>query len=124
MTSSNEAKQEVPEGIGDVAAQVTVSSASGRGLDTLRQILPGLVYQGLVHAAPDAPVLTRRRHANALGAALVEVRAFAEGVRAGMPAEVVATHLRPAETALEELLGVISVDDVLDVVFREFCVGK
>ena len=28
------------------------------------------------------------------------------------------------ERALEELLGVVSVDDVLDVVFREFCIGK
>jgi tRNA U34 5-carboxymethylaminomethyl modifying GTPase MnmE/TrmE len=34
------------------------------------------------------------------------------------------THLRSAETALEELLGVVAVDDILDVVFREFCVGK
>jgi len=37
---------------------------------------------------------------------------------------VAATHLRPAETALEEILGVISVEDILDVVFREFCIGK
>ena len=41
-----------------------------------------------------------------------------------VPPDVAATHLRPAETALEELLGIVSVDDVLDVVFREFCIGK
>ena len=42
----------------------------------------------------------------------------------GLPPEIASTHLRPAETALEVVLGVITVDDVLDVVFREFCVGK
>jgi tRNA modification GTPase len=52
------------------------------------------------------------------------VRAFAEALGAGLPAEVASAHLRAAETALEELLGVISVEDVLDAVFREFCVGK
>ena len=35
-----------------------------------------------------------------------------------------ATHLRPAETALEELLGVIPREEILDRVFREFCIGK
>ena len=42
----------------------------------------------------------------------------------GAPAEMASTHLRPAETALEELLGVISNDEVLDRVFRDFCIGK
>jgi tRNA U34 5-carboxymethylaminomethyl modifying GTPase MnmE/TrmE len=35
-----------------------------------------------------------------------------------------ATHLRPAETALEELIGVIRPDDVFDRVFADFCIGK
>jgi len=37
---------------------------------------------------------------------------------------VASAHLRPAETALEELLGIITEDDVLDRVFRDFCIGK
>jgi tRNA modification GTPase len=53
-----------------------------------------------------------------------EVELFRDALVEGLPPEVAATHLRPAETALEEMLGVISVEDVLDVVFREFCVGK
>ena len=53
-----------------------------------------------------------------------EAPGTASSEAAMIPPEVASTHLRPAETALEEVLGVISVDDVLDVVFREFCVGK
>ena len=54
----------------------------------------------------------------------MEVEAFSEALDQGLPAEVASTHLRAAETALEELLGAVSADDVLDVVFREFCIGK
>ena len=86
--------------------------------------LAELVFGGLVAAAPETPVLTRPRHASALRTALDELEAFARALADGVPAEIASTHLRPAETALEELLGTISVDDVLDRVFGEFCIGK
>jgi len=106
------------------AGSVSVSTVTGAGLGELRQLLPRLVYSGLVEATPEAPILIRRRHAAGLERALVEIKAFSAALAAGMATEVAATHLRPAETALEELLGVISLDDVLDVVFKEFCIGK
>ena len=108
----------------EVAGRVRVSAETGAGLDQLRQLLPELVYSAVVGAGSDDPVITRRRHARALEAARDEVERFRDGLAEGLPAEVAATHLRSAETALEELLGTVSVDDVLDVVFREFCVGK
>jgi tRNA U34 5-carboxymethylaminomethyl modifying GTPase MnmE/TrmE len=37
---------------------------------------------------------------------------------------VVATHLRAAVHALDELMGTIDMDDILGRVFRDFCVGK
>jgi tRNA modification GTPase len=110
--------------VSGVAATVRTSVVSGDGLDTLRSLLPRLVYSGLVESTPDAPVLTRRRHARALAAAREAVDAFRSALGAGVPPEMAGTHLRSAETALEELLGVISVEDVLDAVFGEFCIGK
>ena len=53
-----------------------------------------------------------------------EVEAFRAAVQEGIPAELAATHLRSAAGALEEVIGVIPLDDVLDAVFRDFCVGK
>lgn len=111
-------------GEGRIAGRVRVSVETGEGLDRLRALLPELVYSAVVRAGSESPVITRRRHARALGTARREVDAFRRGLREGLPAEVASTHLRSAETALEELLGTVSVDDVLDVVFREFCVGK
>ncbi|HKJ01162.1 MAG TPA: GTPase, partial [Longimicrobiales bacterium] len=108
----------------EVADRVRVSARTGEGLDALRSLLPGLVYSGLLVHAGGAPVITRRRQARALARAQEEVRAFGAALGDGVPAEVAAAHLRSAETELEELVGVVGVEDVLDAVFRDFCVGK
>jgi tRNA modification GTPase len=117
----NNQKHWGPDG---TAARVRVSVESGVGLEKIRQVLPELVYSSIVTAEQGVPVLTRGRQARALRAAKLEVEAFIEALGQGLPAEVASTHLRVAETALEELLGAVSADDVLDVVFREFCIGK
>jgi len=91
----------------------------------LMDALPRICYSGLVERQQDdTPVLTRARQTRALREARDEIDAFRCGLEDGLPAEVASTHLRSAESALEELLGVVSVDDVLDVVFRDFCIGK
>ena len=109
---------------GGFAATVEVSARTGLGLDRLKDVLARLVYGGLVAHAPDQPVVTRRRQARALARARDEVSAFRLALEDGVPAEMAGTHLRSAETALEELVGIVSVEDVLDEVFRTFCVGK
>jgi tRNA modification GTPase len=103
---------------------IDVSIRSGDGLQELRSALPGLAYSALFRVGAEVPVITRRRHALALETARSEVDRFRDALDQGLPPEVASTHLHSAETALEEVLGVISVEDVLDVVFREFCVGK
>ena len=113
-----------PEMPADAAGAVCVSALSGGGLPELRALLPALVYWGLVEAPVDAPVLTRARHGRAVRGAVEEVEGFVAALREGVGPEVASAHLRPAETALEELLGVITHDDVLDRVFRDFCIGK
>lgn len=107
-----------------VAGRVRVSALTGEGLGELRAMLPGLVFSGLVSATPDVPVITTRRHARALEAARGAVIEFSEALDTGVPAELASAHLRECESALEDVLGVISTDDVLDVVFRDFCIGK
>ncbi len=103
---------------------IRVSTVSGQGLDEVRTALPALVFAGLARGADDVPVITRRRHARALRDAAEAVKAFGTALEDGVPPEVAGAHLREAESALEDLVGVISTEDVLDVVFRDFCVGK
>ena len=68
--------------------------------------------------------MTRARHRSALARALEEVDAFHTARESGLDAAVAATHLRAAVGALDDLIGVVTPDDVLDRVFASFCVGK
>jgi tRNA modification GTPase len=109
--------------VGRRAGDVTVSVVSGKGLDALVRLLPSLLFQGIVDLR-DGVVLTRPRQARAMRSALEEMTGFRVALHEGVPPEVAATHLRAAESALEDLLGVITPDDVLDALFRTFCIGK
>ena len=105
-------------------SEVTVSVVSGHGLDSLGEVLRDLVFQGVVEGRDEVPVVTRRRQADLLRQARAEIAGFGEALAGGVPAEFASAHLRTAESALEEILGVVATDDVLDRVFRDFCIGK
>jgi len=107
-----------------VRESVELSVVDGTGLGRLRALLPEMVYGGLVRTGASVPALTRARQSEAVGTARDQVVAFMEALEAGTPVAVASALLRPAETALEELLGLISTDEILDRVFREFCIGK
>lgn len=104
---------------------VAVSAETGVGIDTLVGAIARVLaaHDGVVE--PDAPILVKERHRYAVETAVAEVRAFQNVWRArALPAPVAAVHLRTAITALEDLIGAVDVEDVLDEVFRRFCVGK
>jgi tRNA modification GTPase len=102
----------------------TVSAATGAGMPELRHALLGKAFGGILGEPGEAPLVTRERHARALCAARDEVAGFLGAMDDAVPMEFAATHLRAAVGALEDLVGVVSVDDVLDRVFGTFCVGK
>ena len=103
---------------------VTVSATTGAGIAELRRALLAKAFGGILGEPGEAPLVTRERHARALRAARDEVAAFLDAMDAAVPMEFAATHLRDAVAALEDLVGLVSVDDVLDRVFGSFCVGK
>ena len=107
------------------AGMVRVSAFTGEGLELLRAAIRRAVTSRVAVPGDDTPIVTRARHSAALGRAVEELRAFRAAWAAGaLPAPVAATHLRAAVTALEELIGAVDVEDVLERVFRSFCVGK
>jgi tRNA modification GTPase len=110
---------------GESAEAIAVSAHTGEGLDALRAAIAASVREAYPEPAEDQPVVTRARHAAAIQAARAEVEAFREAwAHDALPAPVAATHLRAAIHALDELTGGIDIEDVLERVFRTFCVGK
>jgi tRNA modification GTPase len=104
---------------------VAVSAVTGHGLAALRGAIRTAVGQQIATPDDDLPVITRARHEAALRHARDELLAFRGAwAAASLPAPVAATHLRAAVTALESLIGAVDTDDVLDRVFRTFCIGK
>jgi tRNA modification GTPase len=68
----------------------------------------------------SAPI-TRARHREALLHCVAALDRFLAG---GAPAELAAEDVRLAARALGRITGRIDVEDLLDVIFRDFCIGK
>jgi tRNA modification GTPase len=104
---------------------VRISARTGEGLPMLIENIGAVLNRDHGMAASN-PVLTRERHRVALTKARVEIAAFLQNCVNGfeIPATVAAVHLLSAQGHLEELVGVLDIDDVLDHVFSTFCVGK
>ena len=109
-----------PERSGFAAAAVfAVSAKTGDGLEALLDALAERA-EALLGLAGGAPLLTRLRHREALVACVAALR---RAEQAALP-ELCAEDLRLALRALGRITGRVDVEELLDVVFREFCIGK
>jgi tRNA modification GTPase len=104
---------------------VTVSAVTRMGLDELLVRIGRVLGTTSGARYEERPALTRARHRVLISEARNEVAAF---IRAwedqALPAPIAATHIHAAAAVLGEMVGDIHVDDILDVVFSSFCVGK
>ncbi len=97
-----------------------ISAERGDGLEILLERIEDRLSD-TVNAATDV-VPTRLRHREALGVCLESLkRADPE---AGLDVEILAEELRAAAVALGRITGRVDVEDMLDLVFRDFCIGK
>jgi tRNA modification GTPase len=106
---------------------IAVSALTGLGLDRLiGQIAKRVAGMAADATSPAlAAPLTRARHREALKECQAALARFitADTSAAGGP-ELAAEDLRLAARALGRITGRVDVEDVLDVIFRDFCIGK
>jgi len=101
--------------------EFNISAATGEGFYRLLQHLARQAEASL--SGTESALLTRERHRRALE----EVRAALRRAQTGEAAareDLLAEELRIAARALGRLTGRVDVEDILDVIFRDFCVGK
>jgi tRNA modification GTPase len=80
-------------------------------------------FAGEFFAVGEGALITRERHRRALEETAAALdRATNEGPKGRE--EIVAEDLRLASRALGRLVGKVDVEDILDVIFRDFCIGK
>jgi tRNA modification GTPase len=97
---------------------IGVSALTGQGLDALREALAARARALTQKEGP--PPLTRARHRAALAEAVERLRAAGA---APWP-ELRAEDLRLALRALGRITGHVGVEDILDTLFSQFCIGK
>src|SRR5215467_2262514 len=103
------------------ALLLSVSAKTGRGMEELRTLL----WQLLVKSNPETPVvLTNVRHKSALVRSLESLSRSVTTLDESHSPEFVALDLNEAREGLEEVIGLVSNDDILERVFANFCIGK
>jgi len=101
---------------------VLLSARTGAGLETLRQRL--LAVAGW-QAASEGVYIARQRHVQALQRVEEHIDSAAAQLDARGPAlDLVAEELRLAQNALSEITGAFTSDELLGVIFSNFCIGK
>jgi tRNA modification GTPase len=97
---------------------ILVSARTGQGLDALRARLVAEAESRM--GAGDTPIITRARHRSALMACVADL----ERAQSAGSIELMAEDVRLATRELGRITGRVEVEDLLDVIFREFCIGK
>lgn len=112
-----------PSAIAGVAA-LAVSAKTGDGLPALLQRLESAAAEVMATGAAGVP-LTRLRHRIALTeSAEALARAASDDAFGFGDSELVAEDMRLAARALGRVTGRVDVEDLLDVIFNDFCIGK
>lgn len=102
---------------------VDISCQNGHGIGQLQSLLKSMVDQNM-EAVKDDFFITNYRHKRAVQKALAHLHLYFEGREIDSYEEMLAFELQNLAKSLAELIGHIDTEDVLDVVFSEFCVGK
>jgi tRNA modification GTPase len=117
VNKSDLGRMQPPIAIGGFSA-LAVSALTGEGIDAMI----AMVEQGVAARfhLQGTPALTRVRHRTALE----ECRRSLGRAAMANGAELVAEDLRLAARALGKITGRVDVEEILDVIFRDFCIGK
>ena len=102
---------------------VHTSALTGEGMDELREALGRVVFEGRLDASA-ADCLYNARQRDAVRRTVRHLEEAEGAVSEGLGYEFVALHLREATGALGEVTGEVGAQDVLDIIFSRFCIGK
>jgi tRNA modification GTPase len=100
---------------------LSISALTGIGLEALTVALSD--YAKTFFASTESAVITRARHRLALEETVAALDRAVARDHANAE-ELIAEELRSAATTLGRLTGRVDVEDILDVIFRDFCIGK
>lgn len=102
---------------------VNVSCITGEGIDSLKHLIKDVSLSGK-HTLETMPVAINLRHKEALIRARKSLENALSALIGGESLEFVALDLRIAVNAIAEITGHTATEDLLDIIFSQFCIGK
>jgi tRNA modification GTPase len=113
-------ENELPAG----APIVRISSKNGSGIDQLRYAIFHSFVSDRVLTSRDHVAITSVRHRDILARALDGLESYRSQLTGGASGELLAIDLRDSLAAIGEITGETTPDDILDIIFSSFCIGK
>lgn len=104
------------------AAVIPVSAKKHIGIENIKAALSGSAHAA--KTSSDEVMVTNMRHYQALGDALEALERVRDGLTRGISTEFTAQDLREALYHIGTITGHITSDEILQNVFRNFCIGK
>ncbi len=109
-------------GIEDPSKILVISCTTGEGVDRMIEVLSREVSKHFAMTdTSHAPLITRSRHRHNL---IRCVEALDRFLNNPMNVDLAAEDLRQATISLGRITGRVDVEELLDVIFRDFCIGK
>jgi tRNA modification GTPase len=102
---------------------VEISARTGKGMEELKDAIKTMVWAGEIKAEM-LQVMINSRHQDALRRGRDATQRAIEALDAGETLELAAMDLRIAVNAIGEIVGKTATEDILDMIFSQFCIGK
>ncbi len=101
----------------------TVSAKEGRGIETLKEEIHKVIWDGEPPSKEEV-IITSERHHQALGNAIDALQTVLDGLQTELSPEFLVSDLRLALKELGMIIGMNITEEVLSAIFSKFCVGK
>ena len=106
-----------------VSRMIEVCCLTAKGIEHLKDAIKELFWSGEIKTEM-LQVMINSRHQDALNRARAATQLSLGALRAGETLELAAMDLRRAVNAVGEIVGKTSTEDLLDLIFSQFCIGK
>lgn len=100
-----------------------ISAIRDRGLDEVRKCIKDMFFNGELNFN-DQVYITNVRHKEALEDAIISLKQVLQSIEDGMPEDFLSIDLMSAYEKLGEIIGEAVDEDLINTIFKEFCMGK
>ena len=110
-------------GLKDAPGEFSISAKNGDGMNEFISGLKRMALGENVYSEKDA-IVSNIRHYDCLKRAKENLLKAVAAIEKNLSGEFIAFDFRAAETALAEIIGIVTPEDILNNIFSKFCIGK